>query len=136
MRTDHPQPHLTDHDDIGKTTSTLGAVLDELESSRDSLDRIAMIEDEIRVQKNWTLSGCLSNWGNPLAHHFTLAVFLHLDPNVRMERIAKRQYEHYGTKIAEGGDMQVQHDEFMEWARSYDYAQAPIRSLDLHKQWI
>jgi hypothetical protein len=53
-----------------------------------------------------------------------------------MGRVMKREADRYGSRIQLGGDMHQQHAEFIDWARSYDYAKAPIRSLDLHNQWM
>jgi hypothetical protein len=32
--------------------------------------------------------------------------------------------------------MHEAHRAFMDWARSYDHALAPVRSLDLHERWM
>ena len=103
---------------------------------RDPAARVAMIERDIRVETNWILSGSICSWGDPLLHHFTLAIFLHLDPAIRLARVSKREQDRYGSRISNGGDMCDQHLAFIDWARSYDYAKAPIRSLDLHERWM
>tara|TARA_R110002020_G_scaffold158654_1_gene342013 strand:- start:282 stop:668 length:387 start_codon:yes stop_codon:yes gene_type:complete len=95
-----------------------------------------MIEHDIQGKERWVLSGSICSWGDPLLHHFTLAVFLYLDPAVRMARIAERERARYGDRILPGGDMREHHLEFMSWAASYDYAQAPIRSFDFHERWM
>lgn len=99
-------------------------------------DRISMIEYEIADRDSWVLSGSICNWGDPLLDRFMLAVFLHLDPSVRMERLLLRERLRYGAKIEPGGSMHDVHGDFMAWAASYDTAVAPIRSLDLHESWI
>lgn len=99
-------------------------------------ERISMIERDTRGTENWVLSGSICGWGDPLLHHFTLAVFLHLDPALRMARLAERERERYGASILAGGELHAQHLEFIEWAASYDRAKAPIRSLDLHERWM
>ena len=53
-----------------------------------------------------------------------------------MERIIQRERERFGSRIEPGGDMRDTHVNFMDWARSYDYAKAPTRSLDLHETWM
>lgn len=103
---------------------------------REISERILMIEHDIRDHKHWVLSGSICNWGDPLLHHFTLAVFLYLDPDERMARIAERERARYGKRVLPGGDMDEQHLEFMNWAASYDNSQAPIRSFDLHELWM
>lgn len=103
---------------------------------RDPADRVSMIEQDIHGVASWILSGSICGWGDPLLHRFTLAVFLYLDPEVRMARIADRERGRYGSRILPGADMHDQHLEFMAWAASYDCARAPIRSFDLHERWM
>ena len=98
--------------------------------------RIAAIERDVADGADWVLSGSISNWGDPLLARFTLAVFLHLDPEVRMARLAERERARYGPRILPGGDLHAHHLDFMDWARSYDHARAPLRSLDLHERWM
>lgn len=103
---------------------------------REPSERINMIEHDIQHKENWVLSGSICSWGEPLLHHFTLVVFLYLDPSVRMARIFEREQKRYGDRILPGGDLRDNHLEFMSWAVSYDYAKAPIRSFDLHERWM
>lgn len=105
-------------------------------TKREPAARIAAIERDVADGADWVLSGSISNWGDPLLHHFTLVVFLVLDPEVRMARLAARERARYGPRIRAGGDMHATHVEFLEWARSYDHARAPVRSLDLHERWL
>jgi adenylate kinase family enzyme len=103
---------------------------------RSPADRVAMIERDVDGQPTWVLSGSLCGWGDPLLPRFTLAVFLHLDPELRMARLLERERRRYGPRILPGGDLHAQHLAFLEWTRSYDYACAPVRSLDLHERWM
>ncbi|MEZ5553808.1 MAG: hypothetical protein R3E82_23225 [Pseudomonadales bacterium] len=103
---------------------------------RKSIERVEMIEQDVCGVERWVLSGSLCSWGDPLLDRFTLAIFLFIDPSIRMERLRLREIERYGARIEPGGDMYHQHLEFMEWALSYDTAAAPIRSMDLHTNWI
>ncbi len=99
-------------------------------------DRVAIIKNEIASVNNWVLSGSLCSWGGPLLPQFTLAVFLQLSSVIRMQRILARERDRYGDRIEPGGDMHGKHVEFVNWARSYDFAKAPTRSLDLHETWM
>ncbi|MGE0626161.1 MAG: AAA family ATPase [Pseudomonadales bacterium] len=103
---------------------------------RAPLERVKMIEKDIEGVERWVLSGSLCSWGDPLLGRFTLAIFLFVDPTTRMERLRRREIDRYGARIEPGGDMYTQHLEFMEWARSYDSARAPLRSLHLHTEWM
>ncbi len=105
-------------------------------TKRDPAERIAGIERDIAGHADWVLAGSLCSWGDPLVPRFTLAVFLHLDPEVRMARLVERERGRYGPRIRPGGDMHAAHVAFIDWARSYDHARAPVRSLDLHERWM
>lgn len=105
-------------------------------TKRDPAARVALIEQDTAAVPSWILSGSVCSWGDPLLERFTLAVFLHLDSETRMARLLHREQLRYGSRIQPGGDMHTQHLEFMAWARSYDEARAPIRSLDLHERWM
>jgi adenylate kinase family enzyme len=98
--------------------------------------RLAMIERDLEGVDGWVLSGSLCGWGDPLLERFTLAVFLYLPPEGRMARLAARERARYGDRIGPGGDLREAHLAFMDWARSYDHALAPVRSLDLHERWM
>jgi hypothetical protein len=95
-----------------------------------------MIQRNVEGIERWVLSGSICSWGDPLLQSFTLAVFLFLDPEIRMDRILNRERVRHGVRILPGGDMHRQHLEFTDWARSYDRARAPTRSLDLHRNWM
>ena len=99
-------------------------------------ERVRRIEQDIEDAQDWVLAGSLCSWGDPLLHRFTVAVFLHLDHELRMQRIMEREHARYGERIGPGGDMYQAHREFVEWAASYDSARAPIRSLHLHETWM
>ena len=103
---------------------------------REISDRICAIERDIAGLNTWILSGSLCSWGNPLLGYFTLALFLHASPLVRLNRLKDRERKRHGGRIEPGGDMHAQHTKFMTWAESYDTASAPTRSLDLHEKWM
>lgn len=104
-------------------------------TKRDPAERIARIERDVAGHVDWVLSGSLCSWGDPLLPRFTLAVLLLVDPETRMARLVERERARYGPRILPGGDMHAAHVAFMDWARSYDHARAPVRSLDLHERW-
>lgn len=98
--------------------------------------RIELINSAINDLDSWVLSGSLSNWSTFIENRFTCAVFVKLDPKIRLERLIAREQQRYGARIQKGGDMYDSHLKFLEWAKSYDTANAPTRSLDLHEGWM
>lgn len=98
--------------------------------------RVAMIQKDVEGLDSWVLSGSICSWGDPLLDSFSLAVFVQLDPTIRMQRLRDREVLRHGDRIQPSGDMRQQHLDFIDWAASYDTAKAPIRSLDLHHRWM
>ena len=88
----------------------------------DPAERIAGIERDIAGQDDWVLAGSLGSWGDPLLPRFTLAVFLRLDPALRMARVIEREHARFGHRILPGGNMHAQHVAFVDWARSYEHS--------------
>lgn len=99
-------------------------------------ERVAMLLDKAPTDGVWILSGSALKWGSVVEPFYDLIVFLRLDPEVRMERIRRREVERYGDRIAPGGDMTVKSAEFLEWAESYDTAGSERRSLVAHEAWL
>lgn len=98
--------------------------------------RISMLRQEALPDAGWVLSGSAIKWGAEFEPLYDLVVFLRIDPVARMERIRKREEEHYGERIRPGGDMAVKSREFMEWAESYDTAGPERQSLVGHEEWL
>lgn len=97
--------------------------------------RIASIRECITDHQSWVLSGSLCSWGGPLTNLFTLAIFVYLEPEVRLTRLLEREKQRFGSRIDESGDLHEKHIKFVEWASTYDTANAPTRSLAMHKEW-
>ena len=98
-------------------------------------ERISLMKRDIDTAENVVISGSLCGWGDVLIPYFTLAVRIVIDTDLRIERIKARERERFGSRIDVGGDMHQQHIEFIEWARSYDTADATKRSKARHDEW-
>lgn len=98
-------------------------------------ERLAMMRSDIENAENVVLSGSLSGWGDPLIPYFTLAVRLHTDTAVRIERLKRREHEAFGSRIDEGGDMHRAHLDFLAWAAAYDTGGLNMRSRAEHDAW-
>ena len=72
--------------------------------------------------QGWVLSGSLCGWGDGLIPRFSHAVFLLLQPNLRLQRLRLRERQRHGDRILPGRDMHKIHTEFMTWAARYDSA--------------
>ncbi len=102
---------------------------------RNISDRISMMKNDIAKHSNAVISGSLVDWGDELIPLFTLAVRVETDTAIRIERLRKREREHFGNRIDIGGDMYENHRDFIEWAASYDRGNLNMRSKAKHDEW-
>ena len=98
--------------------------------------RVELMAADLDRVDGWVLSGSMCGWGDVFAPRFTLAVYLWIPGDIRMERVAQREKQRYGARIEPGGDMHEQSREFLEWGRRYDSAGFEQRSRVLHDWWI
>ena len=98
-------------------------------------ERIALMKRDIDSANNVVISGSLTDWGDVLIPYFTLAIRIEIEQGVRIERLVKREKERFGSRIKPGGDMYQQHQEFIEWAKSYDAGGMNKRSKIKHDVW-
>ena len=103
---------------------------------RDVEDRIALLGAEAATDKSWVLSGSAMKWGEFLDPHFTLIIFLALDPIVRMDRLRLRELARFGDRLGPDGDMAKTSAEFLSWAAAYDTAGVEQRSRAAHEAWL
>jgi adenylate kinase family enzyme len=98
-------------------------------------ERLAMMKSDIKKAEKVVISGSLVDWGDELIPLFTLAIRLIADANIRIERLKRREREHFGSRIDIGGDMYKDHIEFLEWASAYDNGDIDMRSKAKHDEW-
>jgi len=98
-------------------------------------ERVALMLADMGKAENVVISGSLCKWGDALVPYFTLAVRVETDTAVRIARLKKREWEHFGSRIHEGGDMYRLHTEFIEWASGYDDGDVTMRSKAMHDEW-
>ena len=98
-------------------------------------ERLRMMLEDIESNENVVLSGSLCGWGDSLIPHFTLAIRLYTDTDVRIARLRRREREKFGDRLNEGGDMYKIHEDFIEWASKYDCGEPTMRSRAMHDEW-
>lgn len=102
---------------------------------RNISDRIAWMRNDIAGYDKVVISGSLVDWGDVLIPLFTLAIRVETDTAIRIDRLKKREREHFGSRIDAGGDMYENHREFIDWAASYDTGDLNMRSKSKHDEW-
>ncbi len=104
-------------------------------TKRDIEERINLMRRDIDRAENAVISGSLTGWGDVFMESFTLAVRLHTDTALRISRIKAREYERFGDRILEGGDMYEANLDFVQWASEYDDGDINMRSRLCHDEW-
>ena len=99
-------------------------------------ERIELLRQDIEIYPKCVISGSLCSWGDVFIPWFDLVVWVDTPTDIRIERIKKREFERFGKRILEGGDMFIEHEKFIEWAKAYDTNKPPERCRILHEEWI
>lgn len=78
------------------------------------------------------ISGSLVDRGDELIPLFTLFIRLNTATDIRIERLKRREYEHFGSRIEIGGDMFEDHQKFLAWAAAYNCGDINMRGKAKH----
>ena len=87
---------------------------------REVKDRIELLRNDLLKNKNVVLSGIFYPWGDELTKYFDYLIHIETDKKIRRYRLIKREYEMYGDRMLEGGDMNAQFKRFLNWAMNYE----------------
>ncbi|MGE5580557.1 MAG: NUDIX domain-containing protein [Bacillota bacterium] len=93
-------------------------------------ERNQMLLSDIRKHGSFVMSGDISGWGEEFLGAFDLAMFITVPTDVRLKRIESREYERWGDRVREGGDMYEQQRRFREFAATRDIAELEQRALE------
>ena len=93
---------------------------------RDRTERLAGILRDSRAQSSCIVSGSIVGWGDEIEHSFDLIIYLWIPPDIRLERLRRREIERHG---------QID-EEFIAWAARYDTDDLTVRSRILHQNWL
>lgn len=104
---------------------------------RDPTQRNQQVQATLQEQNDWILGGSVINWGATVFPKFDLSIFLWIPPNIRLERLKKREEERYGDIIFTDPERNRLFNEFIEWAKDYDEDTGiATRTLNAHQNWI
>jgi adenylate kinase family enzyme len=99
--------------------------------------RNSIVSDKLHNTEKWIFGGSIIHWGKNIFPPFDLIVFLYIPPEIRMERLRKREYERYGDEIITNPERAQKYQEFMDWAKDYDYNTGIAnRTLKAHLEWL
>lgn len=103
---------------------------------REIEERKNLLMNDISSAEKCVIAGSLCGWGDIFIPVFDLIILIEVPTDIRIERINKRDYERFGNRIVQGGDMYEDHLKFIEWSKSYDTADINSRSKALHDCWL
>jgi len=104
-------------------------------TKRPPADRVSMMQ-QAPGDAGGVLTGSCMVWGEALIANAELIVFVATPTPVRLERLAARETQRFGDRIAPGGDMHQIHVAFREWASQYDDPQFSGRNRAWHEAWL
>lgn len=103
---------------------------------RPAAERLALMGAMFLPRSDWVLSGSPMGWGEPIEARLTQAIFVTLDPDIRLPRLAAREAHRYGARILPGGDRHAAFCGFMDWAAGYDDPAFLQRSREGQRSWL
>ncbi|MDW3646533.1 MAG: AAA family ATPase [Bacteroidia bacterium] len=94
------------------------------------------LQAALEAEKRAIISGSLVTWGDYWLTAFDLAIFLHLSPHIRLQRLGDRELKRYGDKLQHDPDRRANSKAFLAWAAKYDDPEFEGRSIRQHEDWI
>jgi len=85
-------------------------------------ERNEMLLADMNKHGSFVVSGDISGWSKEFLTMFDLAIFLTVPTDIRLKRIENREYERWGDRVREGGNMYEQQRKFREFAAIRDIA--------------
>lgn len=98
-------------------------------------EKIHRLMNAVEDAKEFVMSGSMNSFHEYVDSMFLLAVYLTTDPQIRVERIRKRELSKFGKRILPGGDMYQTHQLFLEDAAKYDDGTNSCNSRQ-HELWL
>ena len=82
------------------------------------------------------ISGSLTGWGDIFIPDFQLVIYVYTPVDIRLKRLRERELQRFGNRILPGGDMVINHQQFLLWASQYDDGGLDMRSAIHHSTWL
>lgn len=92
--------------------------------SRSDEEARAFVISYLRQNKNCVIVASRGDLGAEINSIYDLVVYLSAPLETRLERVKKRDFEKFGNRVLEGGDMHEQQNTFYEFAASRTIAKA------------
>lgn len=99
-------------------------------------ERRRLLEEAVDAAAFCVIAGSMTGWGDIFRPRFDLVIVVETPTPVRLERLKRREFAHFGERIQPGGDMYENHQTFLAWASRYDTAGVEQRSRAMHDAWL
>jgi adenylate kinase family enzyme len=99
-------------------------------------DALTLIQKQLFDQHPAVISGSLVEVGDSLKASIDLFLYINLDRNIRVKRITDREKYRFGDRILPGGDLHMQHLDFLKWVSDYEDNPETLRSRKQHLSWL
>lgn len=96
-------------------------------------EKINRLMTDISKGTHFVMAGSMDSFNPPFVPLFDLAIHITASIDTRIARIHKREYEVYGERIMDGGDMYEGYCRFLDISARYDTDGSPCMST--HVQW-
>lgn len=96
-------------------------------------EKINRLMSDVSQCEFFVMAGSMDSFNTPFVPLFDLAVHITASVEVRLARINKREYERFGNRILEGGNLYENHQRFLNVSAQYDSDGSP--SLKTHEKW-
>lgn len=97
-------------------------------------EKISRLMDAISQTDHFVMAGSMDSFHEFFDPFFALAVYLTVPTEVRVARVHQREYEEFGSRVTDGGDMYESHQRFLSDVAGYDSGGGST-SLELHTKW-
>lgn len=99
---------------------------------RPEADRVDLMRRVFVPRAAWVLSGSMTGWGEGVVAECDAVVFLTLDADERLRRLAAREAIRGAGQVVDVAAREA----FMAWARGYDDPAFEGRSRAAHEAWL
>lgn len=97
-------------------------------------EKIDRLMEAVSKTERFVMAGSMDSFHEHFDPFFVLAVYLSASAQVRVKRVHQREYEEFGNRVLEGGDMYQAHKSFLDDVASYDYG-GGSSSRAVHDKW-
>lgn len=98
-------------------------------------EKISRLMEAIANCEHFVMAGSMNSFHEYFDPFFELAVHLHAEAHLRVERAHERELKLFGERILDGGDMYEEHQRFLKDIAGYDEGVGSA-TLQQHEMWL